>query len=118
MSTLSGVLTELQNQLAPRFNPACLPPAIFQFHFDDGESCYLVVEQDRFQFLPDDCQHPSMTLFVDNHATLAGLLTGSIDGMDAFMAGRYRSDGNIVLSQLLLHAFRAEDAAVFYEVRD
>ena len=118
MSNLSSVLTELKKQLAPRFNPAFLPPAIFQFHFDEGESCYLVVEQGRFQILPNDCQHPSMTLFVDNHATLAGLLTGSIDGMDAFMAGRYRSDGNIVLSQLLLHVFQAEDSAVFYEVKD
>ena len=35
-----------------------------------------------------------------------------------FMEGRYRADGNIVLSQLLLYLFKSEDDAKFYEVQD
>jgi hypothetical protein len=34
------------------------------------------------------------------------------------MAGRYRADGNIVLSQLLLYLFRSNDRAIAYEVQD
>ena len=115
---LRELLSELQNRLTPHFRPVFPQRTIFQFHFDEGEPYYLIVEQDRFQFLPNTYQVPSITLFVDNHATLAGLLTGSIDGMDAFMQGRYRADGNIVLSQLLLHLFTAEDPTVFYQVKD
>jgi len=118
MHTLTNLLSELQSQLTPHFKPAFLPSTIFQFEFDEDESCYLVTEQDRFQFLPDKCQHPSITLFIDNHATLIGLLTGSIDAMEAFMQGRYRADGNIVLSQMLLHLFKSEDATFVYRLKD
>lgn len=118
MSDLTLLLAELQSQLAPHFKPAFLQPTLFQFQFDEGESCYLEVAKDGFQFLPSRCHHPTITLYLDNHATLAGLLTGSIDGMAAFMQGRYRADGNIVLSQLLLHLFQAGDTTIFYRVKD
>ena len=118
MSDLTLLLAELQSQLAPHFKPAFLQPTLFQFQFDEDESCYLEVAKDGFQFLPNRCHHPTITLYLDNHATLAGLLTGSIDSMAAFMQGRYRADGNIVLSQLLLHLFQAGDATIFYRVKD
>ncbi|MCY4532330.1 MAG: hypothetical protein OXC84_08405 [Gammaproteobacteria bacterium] len=37
---------------------------------------------------------------------------GHMDGMRAFMEGKYRSDGNIVLTQLLLYAFRKGNAQI------
>jgi len=37
---------------------------------------------------------------------LFNILSGDIDGMEAFMAGDYRADGNIILSQLLLYLFQ------------
>ncbi|HJN51372.1 MAG: SCP2 sterol-binding domain-containing protein [Pseudomonadales bacterium] len=118
MSDLAGLLAELQSRLAPHFKAAFLQPAFFQFQFDEDESCYLEVATDGFEFLPGSCHRPTVTLFIDSHATLAGLLTGSIDGMEAFMQGRYRADGNIVMSQLLLHLFAPEDATVVYRVKD
>jgi hypothetical protein len=38
--------------------------------------------------------------------------------MQAFMDGRYRADGNIVLSQLLLYLFKSDDPTIVYEVQD
>ncbi len=118
MSRLTHLLAELQSELTAHFKPAFFQDTVFQFQFDEDESCSLVVEKNRFQFLPNIHHQPSITLFIDSHATLAGLLTGSIDGMEAFMQGRYRADGNIVLSQLLLYLFNAEDPTVFYRVKD
>ena len=43
---------------------------------------------------------------------------GTMDGMVAFMTGRYRADGNIVLSQLLLYLFRSDDPTILYQVKD
>jgi hypothetical protein len=43
---------------------------------------------------------------------------GTHDGMDAFMDGQYRADGNIVLSQLLLYLFKSADPAVAFKVQD
>ena len=37
---------------------------------------------------------------------------GRMDGMHAFMEGKYRSDGNIVLTQLLLYSFRKDNARI------
>jgi|TARA_Y100000310_G_scaffold218241_2_gene219454 putative sterol carrier protein len=118
MSKLTELLADLQSRLTPHFKSAFLQPARFQFQFDEGEPCYLDVMADRFQLQPNTCHAPTITLFMDNHATLVGLLTGSMDGMEAFMQGRYRADGNIVLSQLLLHLFRPEDATLVYRVKD
>lgn len=118
MSKLTTALARLQSRLTPRFNAAFIEPAIFQFQFDEGEPFHLVVEKDRFQFVANIDPHPTITLFIDSHTTLAALLTGTLDGMQAFMQGRYRADGNIVLSQLLLHLFRAEDPTVFYRLKD
>jgi putative sterol carrier protein len=38
--------------------------------------------------------------------------------MQAFMTGRYRADGNIVLSQLLLYLFLPMDQTSIHSVRD
>jgi hypothetical protein len=37
--------------------------------------------------------------------------------MHAFMDGRYRADGNIVLSQLLLYLFKSNDPTIAYEIQ-
>jgi putative sterol carrier protein len=43
---------------------------------------------------------------------------GTRDGMEAFMNGQYRADGNIVLSQLLLYLFKSADPTVVFKVKD
>ena len=57
-------------------------------------------------------------MYIDNHANCWGLINGEVDGMEAFLQGQYRADGNIVLSQLLLYLFRSHDSTIAYEVQD
>ncbi|MBL6691338.1 MAG: SCP2 sterol-binding domain-containing protein [Pseudomonadales bacterium] len=117
---LAEELKKRHSELAPRFNPAILqrPTTLFQVRFEDGEDFHLVVEPDRFEFTPGVIQSPTLTLYLDHHQTFWDLLNGKTDSMAAFMEGRYRADGNIVLSQLLLYLFAHNNPVLAYEVQD
>ena len=79
---------------------------------------FLFVSQDLFSFNEGRATNPTLTLYLDHHETCWQLLMGTRDGMDAFMNGQYRADGNIVLSQLLLYLFKSSDPAVAFKVQD
>lgn len=117
---LADELDRKTAQLAPHFKPGFLQRdhTVFQFTFDEGEPFYLVVEANTFSFAPGIADEPTITLIMDNHENCWGLIEGRLDGMKAFMSGCYRSDGNIVLSQLLLYLFRSDDTTNIYEVQD
>lgn len=117
---LESLLAQLNEQLEPRYQPGLLPrqTALFQFIFDKGEPLHLHANQKDFVFHPGLAPKPTINLFCKDHDTCRGLLTGQIDGMQAFMAGDYRADGNIVLSQLLLYLFKPDDPAIAYQIQD
>ncbi len=117
---LSQSLAAKHTELLPHFKPAFLQTsqAVFQFRFDDDAPFYLVVTQNGFELIAGSTDDATLTLFIDSHETCWGLLSGRIDGMQAFMDGRYKADGNIVLSQLLLYLFRVDDPTIAYQVQD
>ncbi len=117
---LTEELQRYQSELAPHFNPAILQreKTRFQVRFDEGQDIYLVVDGQQFSFSEGETKDPTLTLFVDRPETFWSLLKGESDSMRAFMEGRYRADGNIVLSQLLLYLFASKNPAVTYEVQD
>jgi len=120
MDNLERELQELTLFVRPHFKNGFLHQdrSVFQFSFETAEPFYLVVEVNEFAFKHGIHEHPQVTLFIESHKTAYRLLTGSMDGMHAFMQGSYRSDGNIVLSQLLLYLFKSDDPTEFYQVRD
>lgn len=122
MSTraLDRFLDEKQRELSRRYKPGFLHRrhTVFQFIFEEGEPFYLTVASDSLALNPGRFETPTITLYIDTHDTCWGLIEGRLDGMQMFMEGRYRADGNIVLSQLLLYLFKSEDDAKFYEVQD
>lgn len=117
---LQEQLDKKKRELAPHFKPGFLQrdSAIFQFIFERGEPFHLEVNRAGFALRAGRSDAATLTLHVDSHKTCWGLLSGRIDGMAAFMDGRYRADGNIVLSQLLLYMFRVDDPTVPYRVQD
>jgi putative sterol carrier protein len=106
--------------LAPHFKPEFLSreETVFQFQFEAGPAFHLEVRGNEYTFSLGVAANPTLTLFVDTHETCWNLLSGRQDGMQAFMEGRYRADGNIVLSQLLLYLFKSDDSTVPYQVQD
>ena len=119
-TVLSELLTEKQKIFEPHFKPDLLQRSstVFQFGFTSGEDFFLSVSQDSFSFNEGSATNPTVTLYLDDHETCWQLLIGKRDGMDAFMNGQYRADGNIVLSQLLLYLFKSADIAVAFKVQD
>lgn len=114
-------LDSLKRALAPHFKQGFLgrDRTAFQFRFDDGSAPFhLIVTPEDFELVQGDAQAPTLTLLLDSHKTCFALLTGREDGMRAFMEGRYRADGHIVLSQLLLYLFKPDDDTIVYEVQD
>ncbi len=119
--SLTIELEQRRSQLTPFFNPTLLQreQTVFQLQFDGEEPpFYLEVSADSFEFVVGEHTKPTLTLFIDRHETFWQLLAGGEDGMRAFMTGRYRADGNIVLSQLLLYLFASKDPVVTYRVQD
>ena len=118
--SLNDELIKIHAELAPHFNPAILQreATVFQMIFDTGDAFYLTVDPQKFEFTKGSSPDPTLTLIIDRHETLWDLLKGKADSMAAFMDGRYRADGNIVLSQLLLYLFANNDPVVAYEVQD
>jgi putative sterol carrier protein len=119
-AALDAELRLRQERLASHFKPGFLPrkAAVFQFHFDDGAPFHLVIDGAELALAAGIHPQPVVNLYIDSHVTCWGLIEGELDGMEAFMNGQYRADGNIVLSQLLLYMFRRKDAALAYEVQD
>ncbi|MGV0036632.1 MAG: hypothetical protein ACNYPE_17385 [Candidatus Azotimanducaceae bacterium WSBS_2022_MAG_OTU7] len=117
---LSKLLTEKQKEFEPHFKPGLLQrtSTVFQFRFSEDEDFYLAVSPDLFNFIEGIAAEPTLTLYMDQHKTCWQLLIGTRDGMEAFMNGQYRADGNIVLSQLLLYLFKSDDPTVVFKVQD
>ena len=117
---LSELLTKKQKTFEPHFKPDLLQrtSTVFQFEFTSGEDFFLSVSQKSFSFKEGRASNPTLTLFLDHHETCWQLLIGARDGMDAFINGKYRADGNIVLSQLLLYLFKSADPAAAFKVQD
>ncbi|MBT4160065.1 MAG: hypothetical protein HOC70_10510 [Gammaproteobacteria bacterium] len=120
MMALSELLQEKGAEFAEHFKPHFLQreKTVFRFLFNDSQPFHLIVEGDEFSFLPGEPGEATVTLYVDNHQTCWDLMSGRADSMAAFMDGRYRADGNIVLSQLLLYLFRNDNPTIAYEVQD
>ena len=117
---LDESLKALALELAPHFKPGFLQRdlTVFQFRIHDGPAFTLTVTDRDFEFGTGEIGRPTLTLYFDSLDTVRSLLSGRGDGMRAFMEGRYRADGHIVLSQLLLYLFKPDDPTNIYEVQD
>ncbi len=118
-ANLDRLLQDKSSEFAPYFQPGFLTRGntVFQFQFPSDAPFHLEVSGQEFTFHPGTHDHPTMSIDITDHDTCWGLLDGRIDGMQAFMEGQYRADGNIVLSQLLLYLFKSNDPTIAYEIQ-
>lgn len=78
--------------------------AVFQFEIEDGDSYFLNVEDGKCEMGEGEHDDPTVTLEMDL-ATLQAVMDGSLDGMAAFMQGKIRADGDIMLATKLTQIF-------------
>ena len=105
---------ELNAQLRPSFKPGLMPldRVMYRIVFDDQSELFLMLNADNFELSHKPSHAITLTIWVKDLQLLEALLLGRSSGMDAFMAGHYRSDGHIVLSQLLLYVFLPSERAL------
>ena len=77
---------------------------VFQFSIEDGEDFFVAVNNGAFEIGSGSNDDPSVTLIM-NTETLVGIMTGETAGMQAFMAGQLRAEGDMMLATKLGELF-------------
>ena len=78
---------------------------VFQFDIeDDNKSHHLVIKDGTCTLHDGPHADPSVTLIM-NAETLEGIVSGETDGMQAFMAGQLRAEGDMMLATKLGELF-------------
>ncbi|RRJ84884.1 SCP2 sterol-binding domain-containing protein [Aestuariirhabdus litorea] len=99
-------VAEIIDQMKAKFNPdaAAGLDVVFQFDIEDGETYNLTVKDGTCEIANGAHDAPSVTLIMSSD-TLAGIMSGETDGMQAFMGGKLRAEGNIMLATKLADLF-------------
>lgn len=77
---------------------------VFQFDIEDDSPYYLAIKDGNCELKEGKHDDPSVTLIM-NTETLQGIVSGETDGMQAFMAGQLRAEGDMMLATKLGELF-------------
>ena len=101
------ILNRRESQLSRKYNAEILgrTSVVFRILIDAEPAIFLEASRDEFRFNSETALTPDVTLFFDKAETLSNVLFGVTNPNQLFLTGQYRSDGNIVLSQVFLHLF-------------
>lgn len=78
--------------------------AVFQFDMEEGERYHLIIDDGKCALGEGEHGDPTVTLEMDLQ-TLKDVMSGELDGMAAFMQGKIRADGDIMLATKLTQIF-------------
>ncbi|MDO7636525.1 MAG: SCP2 sterol-binding domain-containing protein [Porticoccaceae bacterium] len=98
-------LVDAFNQIESRFNATAAAglDVVFQFAIDD-DAYHLTVKDEQCTLTVGEHEDPTVTLIMDR-ATFKEVVSGELNGMQAFMAGRLRTEGNMMLATRLAALF-------------
>ena len=102
MSSVADII----NTMKSKFNASAASglDLVFQFNIEDGENYALIVKDGTCDVQAGDNPNANVTLIMDS-ATLAGIASGETDGMQAFMGGKLRAEGDMMLAMKLSELF-------------
>lgn len=100
---------EAAQAMQAKFNPAAAAglDLVFGFHITDVDRHYaLVVKDGTCEFEDHGSEQPdaNVTLVMDGD-TFKGIVSGETDGMQAFMQGKLRAEGDMMLAMKLSELF-------------
>jgi putative sterol carrier protein len=101
-----GDVADAKAAMVARFNPAAAAglDVIFGFRIDDIQNYALIVKDGTCVLQEGENPDADVTL-VMGAETLKGIIVGETDGMQAFMAGKMRVEGDMMLSMKLSELF-------------
>ena len=99
-------VADIIEQMKGKFNAdaAAGMENVFQFSIEDGDNFYIAINNGELELGQGDHDDPSVTLILSTE-TLVGVMTGETDGMQAFMAGQLRAEGDMMLATKLGELF-------------
>lgn len=81
--------------------------AVFQFIIEDGSDFFIQISNGNCNVEQGEHSDPNITLIMDSE-TVVDVVTGETDGMSAFLKGRLRAEGNVMLATKLGKLFSKE----------
>ncbi|MCL6269843.1 SCP2 sterol-binding domain-containing protein [Sansalvadorimonas sp. 2012CJ34-2] len=101
-------LAEIFDEMKHHFNTEAAAglDLIFQFDIEDGDTYHLIVKDGTCGVVPGASDDANVTLIMDSE-TLKGIISGETDGMQAFMMGKLRAEGDMMLATKLPELFPA-----------
>lgn len=101
-------VAEIVQSMKSKFNgqAAAGLDLVFQFNVEDGDNFYVVVKDGTCEVTNGDNPNANVTLIMDS-ATFASVMSGETDGMQAFMSGKLRTEGDMMLAMKLNELFVA-----------
>jgi len=104
MTSVADIVSQMQS----KFNTGAAAglDLTFQFNITDDENYYMVVKDGSLDVQKGDSSDANVTLIMDRE-TLVGIMTGETDGMQAFMGGKLRAEGDMMLALKLSELFPA-----------
>ncbi|MES2820057.1 MAG: SCP2 sterol-binding domain-containing protein [Pseudomonadota bacterium] len=99
-------VAEIVNSMQSKFNAGAAAglDLVFQFNIEDGDNHYVVVKDGTCDVQKGDAANPNVSLIMTTE-TLVGIMTGETDGMQAFMGGKLRAEGDMMLAMKLGELF-------------
>ena len=106
--TILDLLDERRPLLSKMYNGEILDrdQVVFRILIDSQPAIFMEASRDKFLFKSRTTVTPDLTLFLDKTETFWSILFNESKANQIFLRGQYRSDGNIILSQLLLYLFQ------------
>jgi putative sterol carrier protein len=89
-----------------KFNPAAAAglDLVFGFRVDDDQNFSLIVKDSTCELQEGVNPDAQVTLVTDGE-TMEGIVSGETDGMQAFMSGKLRTEGDMMLAMKLSELF-------------
>ncbi len=102
MTDINSLLTDMQKRFNP--NAANGLDAVFQYDIADNGSWQIKVQNGSCEISEGSLEDSDVTLTM-NLDTLASVMNGDTDGMQAFMSGDIQATGDIMLATRLTDLF-------------
>ncbi|MGY4493487.1 SCP2 sterol-binding domain-containing protein [Pseudomonas sp. TE3610] len=102
MSTLDKAVEAMKAKFDP--SAAAGLDLVFGFRIDETKNFSLVVKDKTCELLQGENPDAQVTLVMDEE-TLKGIVSGETDGMQAFMGGKLRAEGDMMLAMKLSELF-------------
>lgn len=84
--------------------------ATFQFVLEDDADFYISVENSQCSVIEGEHNDPNVTLIMSS-TTMVEVINGERDGMSAFLTGKLRAEGDVMLATKLGKLFSREKQA-------